>query len=92
MFFYANNNLGGGGGWDGPIVKISLDSLHFPRIGSFFQKDNESMYMAAGMSLVGHGGSGGFPCSEIGTIGPSGGFGGGGGGCTSGGGGGGYAG
>lgn len=85
---------GGGGGWEGPIVKnnntvdrnISFNARF--RTPQEFQ-DDSTMLVAAGLSLF-EGGLGGKPCIASESWGASGGFGGGGGGCTSGGGGGGY--
>lgn len=56
------------------------------------ERDNATMLVSAGLSLIDGGGLGGFPCEQSDPWGAAGGFGGGGGGCVAGGGGGGYVG
>lgn len=94
---------GGGGGWEGdaPNVKtsslsIALDDLRRSvatnKERSLKERDNATMLISAGLSLIDGGGLGGFPCEQSEPWGAAGGFGGGGGGCIAGGGGGGYVG
>lgn len=90
---------GGGGGWQGQTIQKNLDvigSLHeISRILGTQRgpiKDNSTMWISAGSSVLDNGGIGGLPCIDSANWGTEGGFGGGGGGCTAGGGGGGYVG
>jgi len=78
-------------------VKTSSLSIDFDDIRRSIslkekERDNATMLVSAGLSLVDGGGLGGFPCEQSDPWGTAGGFGGGGGGCIAGGGGGGYVG
>lgn len=75
-------------------MSIALDDLrrttNKDRTGR--ERDNATMLVSAGLSVIDGGGLGGFPCEQSDRWGAAGGFGGGGGGCVAGGGGGGYVG
>jgi hypothetical protein len=88
---------GGGGSWEGPVIKNNNTADRNISFNARFRtpqefQDEASMLIAAGLSLGDGGGVGGKPCSSSESWGASGGFGGGGGGCQSGGGAGGYVG